>query len=85
MSCLQEPEALVMLKDPATKRDAMKTCQMNHTLVAAHNNRTSALHRPTSTAIGQRKTLEMFGVGQHGRLAVRTKEPVGNGTKIYTT
>lgn len=27
--------------------------------------------------------LEMFGLGEHGRLATRTKEPVGTGTKLY--
>ena len=82
---MQEPEALKMLADPATKHDAIKSCQMNHTLVLTANARTSPLHRPSSTVIGQRKTLEMFGVGEHGRTAVRTKEPVGNGTKIYIT
>lgn len=74
-----------MLADPDTKRNAMKSCQMNHTMVLTANACTSALHRPMSTVIGQRKTLEMFGVGGHGRTAVRTKEPVGNGTKVYST
>ena len=66
-----------MLADPLTKKDALKTCQMNHTLIRSRNSRTSAGHRPMSTMIGQRQTLEMFGVGQHGRHAERTKEPVG--------
>lgn len=74
-----------MSVDPATRRDAMRTCDMTHALVTAADGRRSALHRPMSEAVGRRNTLEMFGVTGHGRLATRTKQPVGNGTKIYYT
>lgn len=83
-NALQEDEALKMLHDPATYRNAIRVCSMDHALRLAHNKATSAVYRPSSTVYGQRHTLEMFGLGEHGRLAVRTKEPVGNGTKIYT-
>lgn len=74
-----------MQKDPSTYKDASKTAQMTHTLVKLANSRSSVLHRPISKTIGQRHSLEMFGVSGHGRLAVRTKEPVGTGTKVYQT
>lgn len=74
-----------MIADPATRSNAMKTCQITHSLVLAADSKASPPHRPMSQAVGQRNTLEMFGVGEYGRQAIRTKEPVGNGTKIYTT
>ena len=74
-----------MQQDPSTRRDAMRTCEMTHTLVLTEDSRRSALHRPMSEQVGRRNTLEMFGVHGHGRLATRTKEPVGNGTMIYYT
>jgi hypothetical protein len=81
---MQEGGARAMLSNPETYRDAFRVCRMDHALMLANNKASSALHRPTSKMYGQRHTLEMFGVGEHGRLATRTKEPVGNGTKIYT-
>jgi hypothetical protein len=64
---LQEEEALAMLADPSTKKDAMKTCHMTHALIRSANSKGSAQHRPMSKMVGQRKTLEMFGVGVRGR------------------
>jgi hypothetical protein len=72
-----------MLDDSTTKRDAIAVCEATHAIIKGQNNRKVAIYRTTYESYGQRLSLEMFGVSKHGRLATRTKEPVGNGTKVY--
>lgn len=64
---------------------ALSAAREAHRRVSTKNQLMSCQHRTTSEmTYGARGIgLEMFGVGEHGRLATRTKEPVGNGTKLY--
>lgn len=80
---VQEDQALKMLSDTAHKRTAAETALINHAVAKAQSARTSIVHRPSSRVLGSRQSLEMFGVADHGIVATRSKEPVGNGTKVY--
>lgn len=71
--------------DGASQKDALAAADAAHILVSIRNKQTSCQHRTTSDmTYGARSYgLEMFGLGKNGRIATRTKEPVGNGTNLY--
>lgn len=82
---MQDQEAQELQQTPEKlSKDALKSCLLTHHQkmeVAQHKNPT---FRTTSSTYGGRRPLEMFGVGGNGIVASRSKEPVGNGTKVYS-
>lgn len=81
---MQAEQITRLSADPRTGKDAMIACLLTHSLKLDESRRSHPLFKTTTSAYGSRAPLEMFGPSDHAIRATRSKEPVGNGTRVYT-